>query len=67
MNWISIEDKYPDADEILCCSGNQVFICKFFETKWGNSYKSTDWNHQEVKNTPEWTHWMPLPEPSKGN
>lgn len=65
MEWIDREINFPDADRILCYGDSQIFICELMETKWGNSYNSTDWGHGEFQNSPEWTHWMPLPQPPK--
>lgn len=67
MQWIDREVEFPDADKILCCAGNEVFICELIESKWGNGYYSTDTGHIEFQNMPEWTHWMPLPKPIEEN
>jgi Protein of unknown function (DUF551) len=63
MEWIDREKEFPDCDKILCYSKGDVFICELLETKWGNSYASTDWDHGEYGGGREWTHWMPLPNP----
>lgn len=63
MQWIDRDVDFPDYDKILCCKGDQIFICELIESKWGFFYFSTDWNHNEYQNSPEWTHWMPLPKP----
>lgn len=65
MSWINRESQFPDDDKILCYAKGQIFISELMESKWGNRYYSTDWNHREYQNEPEWTHWMPLPEPPK--
>jgi len=66
MEWIDREVEFPDADKIVCYSEGQVFVCTLLESKWGNSYYSTDWRHTEPGDMPEWTHWMPLPPSPKG-
>lgn len=63
MNWIDREVDLPTSDKILVYADKEVFICKLFESKWGNFYYSTDWYHEEYQNMPDWTHWMPLPNP----
>jgi uncharacterized protein DUF551 len=63
MKWIDREVDFPDADRILCCSGDKIFICELIESKRGNHYYSTDSHHIEFQDMPEWTHWMPLPSP----
>lgn len=45
---------------INCLNGDN-----FNGSRWGNFYRSTDWRHDEIHKQPEWTHWMPLPEPPK--
>lgn len=65
--WINREIDFPECDRILCSGEGQIFICYLLETKWGNSYHSTDWSHGEYQDAPEWTHWMPLPEPPESH
>lgn len=68
MEWIDREIEFPECDKILCYANGDIFISALLETKWGNHYFSTDWNHNEHQNILEctqWTHWMPLPEPPK--
>lgn len=61
--WIDRNVQFPDAEKIFCCSGNEVFICELIESKLGNYYYSTDTKHIALQNMPEWTYWMPLPQP----
>ncbi len=61
--WINREIQFPDIDRILCTGSNQVFICEMMKTKFGNFYCSTNSGHVEFQDMPEWTHWMPLPNP----
>lgn len=61
MKWIDREVNFPDVDFILCYGEEQIFICEMIKTKWGNGYCSTELRHE--KHMPEWTHWMPLPDP----
>lgn len=63
--WIDRQLEFPDVDRILCSAGDEIFICEFIESKWGNGYRSTDWSHIVNQNAPAWTHWMPLPDPPK--
>jgi len=61
--WIDREEEFPDCDKILCLEGQHIFICELIETKWGNHYLSTEWEHGEYGGGSDWTHWMPLPKP----
>ena len=61
MKWIDREIEYPICDRILCWENGDVYIADFLESKWGNSYVSTDYNHNEYGGGHNWTHWMPLP------
>lgn len=63
MDWISVKDRLPDRKEdvYLCCIGSLAFpgtqyirILKFYgDGTWGHGGNVT--------------HWMPLPEPPKGD
>lgn len=63
MEWIDIEIDYPNIDKILCYGKGQIFICELVESSLGNFYQSINWEHGEYQNSPEVTHWMPLPKP----
>jgi uncharacterized protein DUF551 len=58
MKWIDREVEFPDVDRILCCWGDEIFVCVLIEGKWGRAY----WCYESVS-FPDWTHWMPLPTP----
>jgi hypothetical protein len=59
--WISVKDRMPsDGDSVL------VWGCGFIEIGWYNedlrTWQAEDFNYDDG----EVTHWMPLPEPPKG-
>ena len=59
-NWISVEDRLPDDQE-------EVLVC----TRSKNGYRNIDKGYWSIdrfihRGRAEVTHWMPLPEPPKG-
>lgn len=61
--WISIKDKLPnDGQKVLClCQSNIFDVLKWDSKQWG---WIKDSNHNYFRTFV--THWMPLPEPPKG-
>ena len=58
LQWIPCSEKLPDDDtDVLICSGEFVHEAHFEDGHFSNSYGM--W-YKSV------THWMPLPEPYKG-
>ncbi len=60
--WISVEDRLPEttmgwsAKDVLCCCDYSIQVGRTHHGKWIN-----------IHNGPiKVTHWMPLPEPPKG-
>ena len=66
--WISIEDKLPEKNnEVLITDGYSVW--GGFSREYSQNEEGWCWfdNSEEgYFNTDEITHWMPLPEPPKG-
>ena len=67
MKWIPVSERLPEENEdVLCCRGNHigalmdVYTYKG-ENKWEDSYGYWDYSDNEGI-----THWMPLPQPPKG-
>ena len=55
--WISVEDRLPDEDDkCLVWNGHHIFVAIY----WGDGVWKFDSYACEI------THWMPLPEPPKG-
>jgi hypothetical protein len=64
--WISVKDRLPNKDtEVLCCSvRGDLFIGKYLEAIYTEDvYVFVDTNRWDARSV---THWMPLPEPPKG-
>ena len=58
--WISVEDRLPDVgcDVLFTCRSKEYGVGAYSDT-----YKDFFMGHFPVKGV---THWMPLPEPPKG-
>lgn len=65
--WIPVTERLPDEDDdVLCCRGNHIGALIDVYTykgdgKWEDSYGY--WNYTDIEGI---THWMPLPQPPKG-
>ena len=59
QEWISVDDRLPDDDEvvIICTDKNFVYAGELIGDTW--FLDNDSW-------TATVTHWMPLPEPPKG-
>lgn len=71
--WISVEDRLPEKSQLLivhCKGGSKEFIsvvpysAKHKEFNWYDGIGKPPENRKEYRNA---THWMPLPEPPKGD
>ena len=63
--WISVKDRLPELHtKVLCCGikGGR-FIAEL--TTWGYE-RHLIWDKKNGRGCPEVTHWMPLPQPPKG-
>jgi hypothetical protein len=59
QEWISVKDRLPEKDGIyLTCNKKKEYEFHFFQT--GKRMWPAVWAEDGV------THWMPLPEPPKG-
>lgn len=64
QKWIPVTERLPEMHtKVLCCGirGGR-FIAEL--STWGNG--NLYWDKRNGKGCPEVTHWMPLPEPPKG-
>lgn len=60
--WISVEERLPKGGEIVFCNTNNYFEVLQWDARadaWVGMYRSY-WKEYV-------THWMPLPEPPKGD
>lgn len=58
--WISVEERLPEeAGKYIVCTRKKAVYCTAFRFFHGKGYFATDSNTHI-------THWMPLPEPPKG-
>ena len=66
MEWISVEDRLPEPmQEVLVFDGDDLVFVRLWswddgESHWYDSYGAIDSCGSNI------THWMPLPEPPKG-
>ena len=56
QKWISVKDRLPECDQVVLCHRNG------WVTK--DAWLGSNWWHQNDVNPI--THWMPLPQPPKG-
>lgn len=57
--WISVEERLPETEgKYLVCTANGMVYIEWFIDDYCDGHPS--WGHYAV------THWMPLPEPPKG-
>lgn len=67
LRWIPVSERLPDENaDVLCCRGNHIGVLMDVYTykgdgKWEDKYGY--WNYTDIEGI---THWMPLPEPPKG-
>ena len=59
QEWISVEDRLPEKDEIVIICTNENFI-------YAGELIGDTWFLDNDSWTATVTHWMPLPEPPKG-
>ena len=64
QEWISVKERLPELHtKVLCCGAKGGrFIAETSEWGEGHLY----WTKKDGKGCSEVTHWMPLPEPPKG-
>lgn len=67
MNWISVEDRFPEEGEYLVSDGKNVTSAAFFYgIYWtASNYVSEEFDMNQVILNIKPTHWMPLPNPSE--
>ena len=76
QEWISVKDRLPEesGNYIVCCddsscsygegiwySSDVVVVSEYYEGSWIWYVGDTEWSLENIV-----THWMPLPEPPKG-
>lgn len=69
QEWISVEDRLPEEGEYVLCVlkgfnyGGKIQVCKFVPA---DKFKDKPYFEHFRNGFPSVTHWMPLPEPPKG-
>ena len=61
--WIPVTERLPDNGEIVLACGKRHATSGMFQGALRNNPKLWHWKGNTLK---EVTHWMPLPEPPKG-
>ena len=69
QEWVSIDDRLPEEGEYVLCSlkgfnyGGNIQVCKFVPA---DKFKDKPYFEHFRNGFPSVTHWMPLPQPPKG-
>ena len=69
QEWISAKDRLPEEGEYVLCVlkgfnyGGKIQVCKFVPA---DKFKDKPYFEHFRNGFPSVTHWMPLPEPPKG-
>ena len=69
QEWISVNDKLPEEGEYVLCVlkgfnyGGKIQVCKFVPA---DKFKDKPYFENFRNGFPSVTHWMPLPQPPKG-
>ena len=69
QEWISVNDRLPEEGEYVLCVlkgfnyGGKIQVCKFVPA---DKFKDKPYFEHFRNGFPSVTHWMPLPEPPKG-
>ena len=67
--WISVDDRLPEEGEYVLCVlksfnyGGKIQVCKFVPA---DKFKDKPYFEHFRNGFPSVTHWMPLPQPPKG-
>ena len=69
QEWVSVDDRLPEEGEYVLCVlkgfnyGGKIQVCKFVPA---DKFKDKPYFEHFRNGFPSVTHWMPLPEPPKG-
>ena len=69
QGWISVDDRLPEEGEYVLCVlkgfnyGGKIQVCKFVPA---DKFKDKPYFEHFRNGFPSVTHWMPLPQPPKG-
>lgn len=69
QEWVSVKDRLPEEGEYVLCVlkgfnyGGKIQVCKFVPA---DKFKDKPYFEHFRNGFPSVTHWMPLPEPPKG-
>lgn len=69
QEWISVDDRLPEEGEYVLCVlkgfnyGGKIQVCKFVPA---DKFKDKPYFENFRNGFPSVTHWMPIPQPPKG-
>lgn len=69
QEWISVDDRLPEEGEYVLCVlkgfhyGGKIQVCKFVPA---DKFKDKPYFEHFRNGFPSVTHWMPIPQPPKG-
>ena len=69
QEWISVKDRLPEEGEYVLCVlkgfnyGGKIQVCKFVPA---DKFKDKPYFEHFRNGFPSVTHWMPIPQPPKG-
>jgi len=69
QEWVSVDDRLPKEGEYVLCVlkgfnyGGKIQVCKFVPA---DKFKDKPYFEHFRNGFPSVTHWMPMPEPPKG-
>ena len=70
QEWISVDDRLPEEGEYVLCVlkgfnyGGKIQVCKFVPA---DKFKDKPYFEHFRNGFPSVTHWVPLPQPPKGD
>ena len=70
QEWISVDDRLPEEGEYVLCVlkgfnyGGKIQVCKFVPA---DKFKDKPYFEHFRNGFPSVTHWMPIPQPPKGD
>ena len=69
QEWISVKDRLPEPEtDVIAFAGDYIDILSYRYDRRGNLafmyMDDSGWWHERIR--PSVTHWMPLPQPPKG-
>ena len=68
QEWISVKDRLPEAYNLVLavCKSGKIFVGEYVDLGWRTLWRIKTARDSTKEITQIVTHWMPLPEPPKG-